>query len=272
MKRLIALLLLFLFLPACALADLEVHFLDVGQGDCTFIVCDGEAMVIDGGPRGASAYVYSYIRERLSQGRIDYMISTHPHVDHVHGLASILNAAPVDLILTPVLEWNSKAFDKMLKYADAQGTPLVVPQEGDTLQLGGALVTILHCWPEAVDQGRTNDSSIVMRIDYGKTSFIITGDAEDWSEYMMIDSGMNLKADVLRVAHHGSNTASTLEFLQAVQPEYAVISVGKDNEYGHPHEAVLERLQEVGSTVLRTDELGTIVMVSDGKTVRVNTD
>ena len=267
MKKGIALLLILLLLPISAFADLQVHFLDVGQGDCTIVLCDGEAMVIDGGPASASSFVYSYIRNTLKLTHIDYVISTHPHLDHVYGLSSVLNAAPVDLILTPVLKWDSKAFESMLKYAEMQGTPLSVPQEGDTLQLGSATVTILHCWPEAIDYGRTNDSSIVVRIDYGQTSFIITGDAEDWAEYMMIDAGRNLKADVLRVAHHGSNTASTAEFLRTIHPEYAVISVGKDNGYGHPHQEVLGRLADIKAEILRTDELGTIIMESDGKTI-----
>ena len=272
MKKIIALLLLFHFLPISAFADLQVHFLDVGQGDCTIILCDGEAMVIDGGPASASSFVYSYIRNTLSLEHVDYVVSTHPHLDHVYGLSAVLNAVPVDLILTPVLKWDSKAFNSMLKYAEAQGTPLVVPEEGDTMTLGGATVTVLHCWPEAIDYGRTNDSSIVTRIDYGNTSFIITGDAEDWSEYMMIDDGLNLSADVLRVSHHGSSTGSTLEFLQAIQPKYAVISVGKDNGYGHPHKEVLDRLAEVGAKVLRTDELGTIVFQSDGTTLTMLED
>lgn len=220
-----------------------------------------------GGPASSSDFVFSYIRNTLELQHIDYVISTHPHLDHVYGLSAVLNAAPVDLILTPVLEWNSKAFENVLKYAEKQGAPLSVPQEGDTLQLGGATVTILHCWPEVIDYGRTNDSSIVTRIDYGQTSFIITGDAEDWSEYMMIDSSLNLKANVLRISHHGSNSGSTLQFLQAVQPDCAVISVGKDNGYGHPHQEVLDRLAEVSAVVLRTDELGTIVMESDGTSV-----
>ena len=267
MKKMIALMLLLLFLPISVFADLQIHFLDVGQGDCTIVLCDGETMVIDGGPASASSLVYSYIRNTLDIQHIDYVVSTHPHLDHVYGLSSVLNAAPVDLILTPVLEWDSKAFNSVLKYAEQQGTPLSIPQDGDTLLLGGATVTILHCWPEAIDYGRTNDSSIVVRIDYGRISFIITGDAEDWSEYMMIDSGMNLKANVLRVAHHGSNTASTAEFLQAVQPEYAVISVGKDNGYGHPHQEVLNRLENAGCKILRTDELGTIIMMTNGETI-----
>ena len=273
MKKIIAmaaviLLVFFALLPTGAdTSRLEVHFLDVGQGDCAIVLCDGESMVIDGGPRGASQYVYSYVHDTLRLSHIDYIVSTHPHLDHVGGLASVLNAAPVDLILTPLTEWNSKAFNSMLKYADLQGTPLVVPQEGDTLQLGSAVITILHCWPEAVQQSRTNDSSIVLRIDFGSTSFLFTGDAEDWSEYMMIDSRVNLKADVLKVSHHGSGTASTEEFLKAVQPEYAVISVGKNNEYGHPHRNVLDRLSSIGASVLRTDELGTIIIESDGENI-----
>lgn len=271
MRKVFALLLVFVMIPLSAFAELQIHFLDVGQGDCTIVLCDGEAMVIDGGPRASASYVYNYVRKTLRLQHIDYVISTHPHLDHVYGLSSVLNAAPVDLLLSPVLKWDSKAFEYMLKYAEKQGTPISVPQEGDTLQLGSATVTILHCWPEAIDYGRTNDSSIVVRIDYGTTSFIVTGDAEDWSEYMMIDAGVNLKADVLRIAHHGSNTASTMEFLQAVQPEYAVISVGKDNGYGHPHQEVLDRLEKAGSTILRTDEIGTIIIQSDGNTLTIVT-
>lgn len=259
-----------ILLPTAAdTSKLEVHFLDVGQGDCAIVLCDGETMVIDGGPRGSSQLVYNYIHDTLYLTHIDYVISTHPHLDHVGGLASVLNAVPVDLILTPVTEWNSKAFNSMLKYAELQGTPIVVPQEGDTLHLGGALITILHCWPEAVQQGRTNDCSIVLRIDYGTTSFLFTGDAEDWSEYMMIDTGVNLKADVLKVSHHGSGTASTDEFLRTVLPEYAVISVGKNNEYGHPHKNVLDRLNGIGATILRTDQLGAIIIGSDGESITI---
>ena len=264
MKRYFILLLLILLLPAVALADLEVHFLDVGQGDCAIVLCDGESMVIDGGPGGSNAKLYSYIRKTLKPRHFDYVISTHPHVDHVHGLATVLNAAQVEVVYTPVLKWDSRSFNNMLKYAAKQNTPVVVPNEGDTWKLGGADVTILHCWPEAIDAGRTNDSSIVLRVDYGQTSFLFTGDAEDWSEYMMIDAGVNLKTDVLKVAHHGSRFSSTMEFLNEVRPQYAVISVGKDNTYGHPHPELLERIEKIGAKVLRTDELGTIVIKSDG--------
>ena len=264
MRRIAAFILVLLLLPAIALADLEVHFLDVGQGDCAVVLCDGEAMVIDGGPKASAGRVYRYIRDTLQLKHIDYIVSTHPHLDHVYGLSSVMNAAPADLILTPVLNWDSRAFESMLRYAGKLGIPLLVPHDGDTLRLGGATVTILLCWPEAVEYGRTNDSSIVLRMDYGKTSFLFTGDAEDWSEYTMLTDGACLKADVLKVAHHGSGTASTMAFLSAVSPEYAVISVGADNGYGHPHTGVLNRLAAVGAKIPRTDELGTIVIHSDG--------
>ena len=268
MRRMISFVLaLLLLVPALALAELEVHFLDVGQGDCAVVVCDGESMVIDGGPRAAAGSVYRYIREGLGLTHIDYAVSTHPHVDHVYGLSAVMNAAPADLLLTPVLEWDSKAFEYVMKYAGRQGTEIAMPQEGDVLRLGGATVMVLHCWPEAAAQGRTNDMSIVLRVDYGKTSFLFTGDAEDWSEYMMLDSKVNLKADVLKVSHHGSGTASTMEFLRAVHPAYAVISAGKGNSYGHPHAEVLSRLKAVGARVLRTDESGTVRLYSDGENV-----
>ncbi len=276
MKKILAFFLLVLYLPVSSFADMQVSFLNVGQGDCTIIQCDGEAMVIDGGPAASSDYVYSYIRNTLGLTWINYVVSTHPHVDHVAGIAAVLNAAPVDVILTPTLEWDSKAFRKMIEYADLAGTPVVIPEEGESFPLGEATVTVLHCWPEVFDPAfiqeygsRTNDSSIVLRIDYGRTSLIVTGDAEEWSEYMMIDSGLNLKADVLRIAHHGSQYSSSLQFLQAVQPQYAVISVGADNGYGHPHQATLNRLSDVGTQVLRTDELGTILMISDGEGFRI---
>ena len=268
MRRIVSFVLaLLVLLPALALAELEVHFLDVGQGDCAVVVCDGESMVIDGGPKAAAGSVYRYIREGLGLTHIDYVVSTHPHVDHVYGLSAVLNAAPADLLLTPVLEWDSKSFEYVMKYARRQGTEIAVPQAGDVLRLGRATVTVLHCWPEAAAQGRTNDMSIVLRVDYGKTSFLFTGDAEDWSEYMMLDSKVNLKADVLKVSHHGSGTASTMEFLRAVDPAYAVISAGKDNAYGHPHAEVLSRLKAVGARVLRTDESGTVRLYSDGENV-----
>lgn len=243
-------------------AELEVHFIDVGQGDATLLMCDGEAMLIDGGLKSQGQFIYAYLRSHVDV--LSYVIATHPDSDHIGGLASALNAVPVEILYTPVLEYDSKAFSAMMTYADFQGTYVDVPMEGDTFPLGSATVIVLHCWPEA---WQNNDMSIVLRVDYGSNSFIFTGDAESMSEYMMVDSGLPLNADVLKVAHHGSRYSSTQEFIDAVSPTYAVISCGRENGYGHPHNQTLERL--AGSVILRTDMYGTIILRSDGTNISV---
>ena len=270
MKRILLfiLVLALLALPqGSAEAGMSVWFLDVGQGDCTIIRCDGEVMVIDGGMPDSSDKVFTFLRDVLSCHQVKYVIATHPHEDHVGGLSAVFNKAPVDLLLSPVPEWENKAFTSLMDLAKKSGTPVIVPAEGDQLALGSALITILHCWPEAVKwrEEAVNDMSIVVRIDYGNTSMIVTGDAEEASEFMMIGAGAELKADVLRIGHHGSYTASSREFLKAVSPKYAVISCGKWNAYGHPHGSVLNNLKKINAEVYRTDLQGTICCTSDGE-------
>ena len=254
-----------ILVESLAYADLSVHYIDVGQGDAALIICDGKAMLVDGGPTSASQLIYSYLRQNVTS--LEYIIATHPHEDHIGGLAAALNAVPVEIIFSPVETWNNGSFMDIAIYADMLGTPIIVPNEGDYFHLGDAVVTILHCWPEAWDE---NDMSIVARIDYGNTSFLFTGDAEDISEYMMVDSGMPLQADVLKVGHHGSHSSTTKEFVSNVMPKYAVISCGAENSYGHPHEETLQNLQ--GIEVLRTDQLGTIVFHTDGTTLSYKTE
>ena len=269
MKKILCIVLLVLLLPALALADLEAFFLDVGQGDCTVILCDGEAMIIDGGPASASDLVYAFLRDTLEVKELKYVVSTHPHEDHLSGLNAVLNAVPTDLVLSPVTEWNTKRFERFMKYARKQGAPVVVPEAGDRYSLGGAVVTVLQCWPEAVAwrENDVNDMSIMIRVDYGKTSLIVTGDAEEASEYMVLDSGLPLKADVLRVGHHGSTYSTSAPFLKAVSPAYAVISCGEGNSYFHPHRRVLNALKKAGVTLFRTDLQGTVRMASDGERI-----
>ncbi len=268
-KAILALLVMLSLIPAAAKCELTIHFLDVGQGDAAIILCDGESMIIDGGPSAASSFIYSYIRNTLELSYVDYVIATHPHEDHIGGVAAVLNAVPVDLILTPVVTWDTSVFDAVVRYADLQGAPMVVPETGDVLHLGGATVTVLHCWPEA---WVTNDMSIAVRIDYGETSFIFTGDAESMAEYMMVDTGLPLKADVLKVGHHGSSSSSTEEFIRIVNPTYAVISCGRGNSYGHPHSETMATLKAAGAEVYRTDMQGTIICTSDGKQISFTTE
>lgn len=255
------------FTPINSNADIKLHFLDVGQGDCTIITCDNESLIIDGGPPAASQYVYWYIRENLGIDEFQYMIASHPHEDHLGGLSAALNSAVIGVIMSPVKEWDSRAFRSMVKYANLQGTPIIVPEEGDVFSLGEGTITILSCWPEAWD---VNCMSIVCRIDYHDLSFLFTGDAEDMLEYILVDTEADLSADVLKVGHHGSSTSTTQEFLDMVKPRYAVISCGQNNEYGHPRKEVLERLST--ASVFRTDRQGTITMTSDGKTINITTE
>ena len=248
---------------------IEVHFLDVGQGDCAIVLCGGEAMVIDGGPVSASSKVYAYIHDTLKLGSIRIMVASHPHEDHIGGLSGALNAAPVELLLTPVTQWDSEPFRSMMHYAEQQGTAVAVPYDGDVFTLGEATVTVLMCWPEA---WTVNDMSIVLRVDYGGSSFLFTGDAEAMLEYMLVDSGRELRADVLKVGHHGSDTSSTGEFIAAVSPACAVISCGKNNDYGHPRRQTLDTLRDAGAEVLRTDLQGTIVFASNGDSITYGTE
>lgn len=243
-----------------AYADLEIQFLDVGQGDAILVICDGESLLIDGGPASASRVIYSALQNLPLRAHLDYVIATHPHEDHVGGLSAALNAAQVDLILSPVESWEFLSFNSFLKYARLQGTPIAIPEEGDQLQLGSATITILHCWPEAWDE---NDMSIVCRIDYGGFSALFTGDAGSMAEYMLADRWADMRATLLKIGHHGSVSSTTSEFLRKVSPEYAVISCGAGNEYGHPHQEVLNSLKESGITTYRTDLMGTIVFRVD---------
>jgi len=241
----------------------EAHFIDVGQADATLIICNNETMLIDGGNVGDSDLIYTYLRDRGIE-HLDYVICTHAHEDHAGGLAGALHAATASHIYSPVTDYDSKAFRNFVKAANEQGLSLVRPAAGSVFTLGGAEIYILG---PVKDYAETNDTSIVVKAVYGDTSFLFTGDMERTAELDLIDSGVDLSADVLKVGHHGSSTSSSYVFLYEVMPEYAVISCGKNNSYGHPHEEVLSRFRDADTRLYRTDMQGTIVCRSDGNTV-----
>ena len=246
----------------------DIHYIDVGQGDAALVLCDGQTMLIDGGEASASSKIYAYLKNH-GVDYLDYIVATHTHSDHIGGLSGALNYAAVGTALCPVTDYDSKAFDSFVKYLGQQGVKITVPHAGDTFSLGSSTVKILG--PQKAYED-TNNTSIVLKISFGETSFLFTGDAERTSESDILDAGYDLSATVLKVGHHGSDTSTSYPFLREVMPQYAVISVGQDNSYGHPTEDTLSRLRDADVKVYRTDLQGTIICTSDGKQVTFQTE
>ena len=244
-------------------SSFSIEFLDVGEGDSALISCDGHFMLIDGGSSEYSSFLYSKLKND-GITRLDCVVATHPDADHVGGLSGALNYAKTDAAYCNTDTRDTKSFNSFIKYLEKQGKKITIPDAGDSFELGSAQVTILG--PE---KGETysDNTSLVIRIVYGNTSFLFMGDSEYWDEQHLIDSGCQLKSTVLKVAHHGSRSSSSKGFLDKVKPKYAVISVGKDNPYGHPKEEVLERLEKLGTEIYRTDINGNIKCFSDGNEV-----
>ena len=253
---------------AAADAAFEMHFIDVGQALSVLVECDGQFMLYDGGNVDDGSLVVSYLQ---SQGveELQYVFCSHAHEDHVGGLAAALAYFPANHVYSPVTEASTKCFKDFVKYTQQQGLQVEVPAVGTVWQLGSATVQLLGPVAQYSD---TNDTSLVLRIDYGSTSFLLTGDMEKTAESDLVASGAKLKADVLQVGHHGSSTSTGYAFLNAVLPEMAVISCGVNNKYGHPHEETLSILRDAGVDVYRTDLQGTITIASDGQNYTVGSE
>ncbi|MBQ7345495.1 MAG: MBL fold metallo-hydrolase [Oscillospiraceae bacterium] len=269
-KRLLAALLIVLLLTGCAApampttpttsGGLTVHFIDVGQADCALLQCGGESILIDGGNVGDSSLVVSYL-QKVGVQELTAVFCSHAHEDHVGGLPGVLAVYPTEAVYAPTATHSSNCFDDFVYYADQQGLSITIPSVGDTMTFGTATVEVLGPTKSYPDP---NNTSLVLMVTYGATRFLFTGDMETTAETDLVESGADLKADVLKVGHHGSDTSTGYRFLYQVDPEYGVISVGADNEYGHPCEEPLSRLRDAGVTLYRTDQLGTIQAHSDG--------
>ena len=246
-----------------------VHFIDVGQADAALVLCDGEAMLIDGGNREDSSLIYAYLKN-LSIDHLEYIVCTHPHEDHLGGLPGALNAATVSHALCPVASYDSDLFFSFTSYLERQGVSITVPAPGDSFSLGSAAVEVLG--PVTVNGDDLNNSSIVLRVTYGETSFLFTGDCERDGEQALLDAGTDVACTVLKVGHHGAAASTCYPFLLAASPQYAVISVGAGNMYGHPDADTLSRLRDADVQVYRTDIHGDVVCTSDGTNVTFVTE
>lgn len=251
--------------------NLIVYFIDTGQSDCVLLETpNGSFILIDSGDNGDEDIIRKFLNNKKVK-EIECAIFTHPHADHIGGAYEIVNEYATKRVLMPDVSADTATYKKFIDEVSAQEIPLNHIEVGYSFVIDTVAFNVFS--PKAEGYGsKLNEYSIVCRVDYGDTSFLFTGDAEIKNEMEMLDGGFDLDVDVLKVGHHGSSTSSSLVFLKAVTPEYAVILCGTNNKYGHPHDETLSKLEEVSATIYRTDINGTITITTDGKTIDVILD
>jgi len=281
-KRIILLLsiiLIFISISACyfqtetivrkSINELKISFIDVGQADSILLQTpNGKSVLIDAGNSNDYGTISAYINKQKIK-TIDVLAGTHPHEDHIGAMAEVIKNYDIGSIYMPKVTANTKVFKNLLKTIKDKKIQITNPVPGKTIDIDKD-VNIGILAPNSNKYGELNNYSIVLKLTYDKTSFIFMGDASAESEKEILEKKYDLKADVLKIGHHGSSSATTASFLEAVNPKYAIISVGKENDYGHPAKEILDRLKASKIKVLRTDELGTIVITSDGNTIKLD--
>ena len=244
--------------------DLLIDFMDVGQADSILVRNQDKIMLIDAGTNEAGKTVVNYLKN-LGITKIDYLVGTHPHEDHIGGLDNVINNFDIGQIYMPKIETTTKTFEDVLEAIENKNLTVTAPNKGDKIELGQAVGEFMT--EPILDKDNLNVSSLVLRLEFGNTSYLFMGDAEEENEETIIWP----KTDVLKVGHHGSSTSSSKSFLEQVQPKYAIIMAGKDNSYGLPTQETIDKLHNIGSEIYRTDEDGTIQMTSDGNTIEIKT-
>ncbi|MGB5946215.1 MBL fold metallo-hydrolase [Paenisporosarcina sp.] len=252
------------------LEGLEVHYIDVGQGDATLLKYSHEGeeyrVLIDTGNWNSSSTVNYLLSQKVSN--IDIVVGTHPHADHIGQIDKIINTFDVEEVWLSGNSSNSQVFNRMLDAIDAKDVGYLEPKAGEVYDIGPMVIEVLN--PTGANGDVQNDS-VSLRITYGDIVFLFTGDTEEEGERKMISSGQNLKADIFQMGHHGSKTSNTTDFLNKVNPKVAIISVGENNQYGHPHDEVVNRVKDKGIDLYSTHINGTIIVKTDGKTYMVTT-
>ena len=245
--------------------DLTMYFLDVGQADATLLVSRGEAMLVDAGNRDDADFIVNYLND-LGIDSLKYIVFTHPHEDHIGSGEAVISGFSVGKIF--MADGYDEGIEVYLKEKiDERGILTENPVPGETVTLGECSVEFLGPYRTFSDE---NDNSICLKVTHGENSTLFTGDAGSTPERDMIENGENLEADTLQAGHHGSSTSNSYYFLREVNPRYIVVSCGKDNMYGHPHEETLSRFNDLGAEVFRTDVQGTVIAVDDGENITFN--
>lgn len=274
MKKILAsFLLLSLLLTGCAVAqeqndadELVIHFIDVGQADSMLLIVGDTTVMIDGGNTPTAQDLLKYL-QRFGVEQIDLMVNTHPHGDHLGGLPTVLSAISTDKIWCADSTYDTYLYKSFTQLVAQKNFNISHPEPGTVFAENGLTITVLGPLKAADTYTDLNDTSLVLMVQYGQRRFLFTGDMEAFAEKQLVDAGMSLKADVLKVGHHGSYSSTSQVFLDKVDPEYGVISCGRNNEYGHPHDAPMNRLNKAEVELYRTDLMGSVVLVTDGDTI-----
>ena len=265
----LALLLLYV-LPtqdSSVLDPLQVKFIDVGQGDAILLQCGGQSLLIDGGPAEAQQNLYKEIRTEAKLNYINYVISTHPHDDHIQGLTVAASFCEFGKVYSPIKEYDSLAFREFQQRMSKQNINIIIPETDDSFHLGSALVEFLG----SVDLSQeVNDWSLVVKVTHGKNTFLFTGDATE-NRLLKINNNL-LPADVLKAGHHGANSSNTAAIYSVVMPKYVIIEVGENNDYGHPDKEMITLLRDRRIVTYRTDKNGTVTCISDGENLEFETE